>query len=213
MRPFSLALPWVMLAAALGLDALARGLDHVVRLASGRAALLSGAATAVLLLSAAPRVADLVTAPNAMPGLLDYLATAGLRDVASTDGAVLSFWLGEDHTNAKFRAAYINSAEDLEALADHYRVLAVDMQGYLFPNELAQRYAQAQPLFAAPHGSGMWYLASMLEHRGVSWGEWDRLLADWERYRAAATQLRVEDLHVLAESTVAAPHEWAATSR
>src|SRR5207245_11223096 len=135
---------------------------------------------------------------NGIPAVLSYLTQTGTTDVASTDGAILGFFVGEQHTNAKFRAAYINTPDDLIQLEQRYRVVAVEMQGYLFPNDVADRFLAAQPLLVVPHGSPTWYLASLLENRGVRWGEWDLLLADWHRYTNAATQLRVEDLHELA---------------
>jgi hypothetical protein len=189
MRAFSLALPWIMLAAALGLDALARHRKQLL-----------AAATAVLLLLVARRDVELMSAPNGVPAVLSYLSQRGVTDIASTDGAVLGFFIGEEHTNAKFRAAYINTPDDLVQLAGRYQLVVVDMQGYLFPNEVAERYLGAQPVFAAPHGSPTWYLASLLENRGVRWGEWNLLLDDWQRYRTAATELRVEDLDKLAQN-------------
>jgi len=195
MRAFSIALPWIMLAAALGLNALAR-LAH--RLAPRlRETWLVTAVLAFLALIAIPRTVDLITAPNGIPSLLDYLHQAGVTDVASTDGAVLGFFVGEQHTNAKFRPAYINTPDDLVQLASRYQYVAAEMQGYLFPNEVTQRFLAASPVFAAPHGSATWYLASLFENRGVRWGEWDDLLANWQRYRAAATEIRLEDLDEL----------------
>jgi hypothetical protein len=188
MRAFSLALPWVMLAAALGLDALVRGRRQLLAVA-----------TIALVLLALPRDIELLSAPNGVPAVLSYLSHAGVTDIASTDGAVLGFYVGEEHTNAKFRVAYINTPDDLVQLGRRYGLLAVDMQGYLFPNEVSERYLGAQPVFAAPHGSPTWYLASLLENRGVRWGEWNLLLDDWKRYRAAATELRVEELQRLVQ--------------
>jgi hypothetical protein len=191
MRAFSLALPWVMLAAAIGLDAIIKYLP--------RPRVLLGAAAVALTVLAIPRDVELISAPNGIPAALSYLAETGIADVASTDGAVMSFFVGEEHTNAKFRAAYINTPDDLRQLDQRYRLVAVEMQGYLFPNEVAERFLAARPRFAVPHGSPTWYLASLLENRGVRWGEWDLLLADWRRYTSAATELRVEDLHELAQ--------------
>jgi hypothetical protein len=74
------------------------------------------------------------------------------------------------------------------------------MQGYLFPNEVAERLLAARPVYAVAHGSPTWYLASLLENRGVRWGEWDLLLSDWRHYVSAATELRVEELHELARN-------------
>jgi hypothetical protein len=188
-RAFSLALPWVMLAAAVGLNALIRQRQQA----------FMAVATAALVLLALPRDWEILSAPNGVPALLSYLNQTGVTDVASTDGAVLGFYVGEDHTNAKLRAAYINSLDDLAQLSQRYRFLAVDMQGYLFPNELAERYLEAQPVFTAPHGSSILFLASMLENRGVRWGEWDAFLEEWQHFRGAATELRLEDIRQLVQ--------------
>jgi hypothetical protein len=192
MRAFSLALPWVMLAAAVGADAIVRCLP--------RQRLMLGALAGVLVLLALPRDIELMSAPNGMPALVSYLNQSGVQDVASTDGAGLGFFVGEEHTNAKFRAAYINTPDDLSQLEQRYRFVAVEMQGYLFPNEVAERFLKVQPVFAVAHGSPTWYLASLLENRGVRWGEWDLLLASWRRYARVATELRVQDLHELAQN-------------
>jgi len=198
MRAFSLALPWIMLAAALGLDALVLGVGALLR--RRQQPLFLGVATAGLVVLALPRGIELMSAPNGVPAMLAYLDQAHETDIASTDGPILGFYVGEQHTNAKFRAAYINSPADLVDLAGQYRLLAVEMQGYLFPNEVAQRYVEVPPVFSAPHGSPTWYLASLLENRGVRWAEWDLLLADWQRYRVQATELRLEDLRELAQA-------------
>lgn len=196
MRAFSLALPWVMLAAALGLDVVVSYARRIVPNVS--TAILTAATLVVLGTLAIPRTLDLMSAPNGIPSLLGYFSTHGVSDVASTDGPVLSFFVGEQHTNAKFRAAYINGSQDLSELAGQYQYIAVEMQGYLFPNEVAERFLAARPVFAAAHGNSTWYLASLFENRGVRWGEWNDLLADWQRYRAAATELRLESLRELA---------------
>ncbi|HEY3063334.1 MAG TPA: glycosyltransferase family 39 protein [Chloroflexota bacterium] len=185
MRHFSLALPWVMLAAALGLDRLLR---LVPRVGS------SWAATAVALLLVAlaiPRMLDLAIAPNGMPAVLAYLNQQGVNRVATTNGPVLSFHIGEGNTNARLREAFVNTPADLDLLKGQFDLLVVDMQAYVFPGELTQRYDDAQPLLRAPNGSATWYLADLLEHRGVAWGGWDRLLADWTAHQAAATELRI----------------------
>src|SRR5947209_10607766 len=57
MRHFSLALPWVMLAAAIGLDWLLRWLPR-------QRDLLAGVAAAVLVALAVPRMAELASAPS-----------------------------------------------------------------------------------------------------------------------------------------------------
>jgi hypothetical protein len=156
------------------------------------------AVSTALVVLAMPRDLELITAPDGVPSLLTYLSEVGVSDVASTDGAVLGFYVGEEHTNAKFRAAYINAPDDLTQLEQRYRFVAVEMQGYLFPNEVTRRYQASQPVFVVAHGSPTWYLASLLENRGMGWAEWDALLADWHRHLPAATEIRLEDLHELA---------------
>ncbi|MBV9171594.1 MAG: glycosyltransferase family 39 protein, partial [Chloroflexi bacterium] len=85
MRHFSLAIPWVMLAAALALAALAR-------LAGRRRDLVLGAATAIICALALPRVVALDSAPNGMPAVV---AAVGSGPVAGTNGPVLAFYVGE----------------------------------------------------------------------------------------------------------------------
>jgi hypothetical protein len=185
MRHFSLALPWVMLAAALGLD-------RLLRLAPApRQAWATVAAALVLVALAVPRTVDLSSAPSGMPAVLAYLDQRGLRNVAATNGPVLAYFVGEGHTNARLREAFVNTPADLEALAARYDILIVDMQGHIFPGELTQRYDRARPVFSVPNGNATWYLADLLEHYGVAWGGWERLLADWAAHQAAASQLRV----------------------
>jgi Dolichyl-phosphate-mannose-protein mannosyltransferase len=185
MRHFSLAVPWVMLAAALGLDRLLRLVPVQRRVWATAAAAL------VLLVLAAPRTVDLASAPSGMPAVLAYIDQRGLRDVATTNGPVLAYFVGEGHTNARLREAFVNTPADLGALAARYDILIVDMQAHVFPGELTQRYDRARPEFSVPNGNATWYLADLLEHYGVAWGGWDRLLADWAAHRAAASELRV----------------------
>jgi hypothetical protein len=189
MRHFSLALPWVMLAAALGLDRLL----CLIRW-QRPAALVAG----VLLVGlAVPRTIDLATAPSGMPAVLGYLQQHGIGQVATTNGPVLAFFVGEENTNARLREAFVNRPADLAALASRYDTLVVDMQAEVFPGELSQRYDRAQPLFTAPNGNSTWYLADLLEHYGVAWGGWDSLMSTWLTHRQAASELRVFAIHEL----------------
>ncbi len=190
LRHFSLALPWLMLAAGLGTDAAARLLARAVRV---RAGALTAVVTTGVVLLALPRVAALLAAPNALPGLLEYLDRQGIDRVASTNGPVLGFLIGEERTNARLRPAFVNTPADLEAIAREYPYLVVDMQASLFPGELTARYDAAQPVLALPHGNGAWYLADLLDHYGVAWGQWDWLLRLRDTQRASATQLRLFD--------------------
>jgi len=194
MRHFSLAIPWVMLAAALGLDRLAR----LVASASRRRDLLpSGTVTVVVALVlglAVPRVIALDSPPNGMPAVL---AAIGSGPVAGTNGPVLAFYVGEDRSNARLREAFVNVPGDLSTLAGRYPTLVVDMQAYVFPGELTDRYDGTPAQLAVPNGNDAWYLADLLEHRGVPWGTWDDLLRTWQTHRAAASQLRVYTLRDL----------------
>jgi hypothetical protein len=123
--------------------------------------------------------------------VLAYFEQHGIRQAATTNGPVLAYFIGEDRTNARLREAFVNTPADLDALAGQYDTLVVDMQAWVFPGELTARYERATPLFVVPNGNATWYLADLLEHYGVPWGTWDRLLADWSRYQGAASELRV----------------------
>jgi len=145
-------------------------------------------ATVALVALAAPRVTALDSAPNGMPAVI---AAIGDARAAATNGPVLAFYLGEQRSNARLREAFVNVPGDLDALSASYPTLVVDMQAYLFPGELTDRYDRAAATLSTPHGNDAWYLADLLEHYGVTWGGWDALLADWDAHRAAASQLRV----------------------
>ncbi|HYW89395.1 MAG TPA: glycosyltransferase family 39 protein [Chloroflexota bacterium] len=190
MRHFSLALPWVMLAAALAVD-------RLVRLLAVRREAATALAVVVLVVLALPRTWALITAPSGMPAVLAYLQQRGVADVASTNGPVLSYFVGEARTNARLREAFVNTPADLDALAAQYDLLVVDMQAWVFPGELTQRYERAQPLLAVPNGNAAWYLGDVLEHDGVQWASWDRLLADLARGQQPASELRVYALRSL----------------
>jgi hypothetical protein len=188
LRHFSLALPWAMLAAALALDWLA---SHIARIWSSRPAVhdcLVAGAVGLLALLAVPRIISLDAAPSGMPTVLPALGD-GL--VASTNGPVLSFYVGEDRTNARLREAFINVPSDLDVLAARYPTLVVDMQASVFAGDLTAVYARATPRLVVANGSDAWYLADLLEHFGVPWGGWTDLLAKWDANRAEASQLRV----------------------
>jgi hypothetical protein len=184
LRHFSLAIPWVMLAAALGLDWLAsfarQYRTHVTALA-----------TAVLVIVALPRVAALDSAPNGMPAVLNFV---GSQPVASTNGPVQAFFVGEDRSNARLREAFVNVPADLGPLAQQFPLLVVDVQAAVFPGELTDIYARATPRLTMANGNDAWYLADLLEHYGIAWGGWNDLLARWEANRAIASQLRVYQL-------------------
>ncbi len=185
MRHFSLALPWVMLAAALGLD-------RLLRLGPARRMSLATTSVVVLLIGLAlPRTIDLATTPSGIAIVLNYLRQQGQTRVATTNGSVLSFYIGEGNTNARLREAFVNTPADLERLKERYDTLVVDMQAHVFPGELTERYERAQPLLRVPNGNSTWYLADLLEHYGVAWGGWDRLLADFAAHQSGATELRV----------------------
>jgi len=184
MRHFSLALPWVMLAAALAVD-------RLVGLLPARRNLLTAAGALALIVLAIPRTVALATPPSGMPAVLGYLQQHAVTDVATTNGPVLSYFVGEAHTNARLREAFVNTPADLAALTGQYDLLVVDMQAWVFPGELTERYSRAQPLLAVPNGNATWYLADLLEHYGVQWGAWDDLLALLSRGQDPASELRV----------------------
>jgi hypothetical protein len=119
------------------------------------------------------------------------LAAVGSNDVATTNGPVVSFYVGEAHTNARLRPAFINVPGDLDALAARYPLLIVDMQASVYAGDLTDIYARARPLVSVANGSDAWYLADLLEHYGSTWGGWNDVLAKWDANRADATRLRV----------------------
>jgi hypothetical protein len=180
-----------MLAAAFGLAWLAA---HVGR--SKRWALAG--ATAVLVVMAVPRVAALDSAPSGMPAMLEAI---GAQKAASTNGPILSFYVGEARTNARLREAFVNAPADLTALAETYPLLVIDMQAYVFAGELTDMYARATPRLAVKNGNDAWYLADLLEHYGIPWGGWDDVLDKWRAQSQAASQLRLYDLRALVRSS------------
>lgn len=181
LRHFSLALPWVMLAAAIGLQWLAS-------FARQRQAWALAGGIGLLTLLAVPRVVALDSAPAGMPVVLSAI---GDGPVAGTNGPVLAFYTGEDRTNARLREAFVNVPADLPPLAAKFPLLVVDMQASVFPGELTDIYARATPQLTVPNGNDAWYLADLLEHYGSNWGGWNDLLATWQANREAASQLRV----------------------
>ena len=191
LRHFSLALPWVMLAAALALDYLARLVNN------RRRNWILAASMVVLVLATVPRVATLDTAPSGMPVVLDAIASG---PVASTNGPVLAFYVGEGRTNARLREAFVNVPSDLLELSQQYPVLVVDMQAEVFAGDLTDFYARTRPRLVVSNGNDAWYLADLLEHYGVTWGGWNDLLAKWQANRDVASQVRVYDLRELAAS-------------
>ena len=187
MRHFSLALPWVMLAAALGLAWLSARIGRYERWALA-------VATALLTVLAVPRIAALDSAPSGMPAMLEAI---GAQKAASTNGPVLSFYVGEANTNARLREAFVNVPADLPPLAATYPLLVVDMQAAVFPGELTDMYARATPRLVVQNGNDAWYLADLLEHYGIAWGGWDDLLDKWRAQSQAASQIRLYDLRTL----------------
>jgi hypothetical protein len=151
----------------------------------------------LLTLAAVPRLVALDSAPSGMPAVLNAIGT---NDAASSNGPVLAFYLGEDRTNARLRDAFVNVPADLPPLAAKYPLVAVDMQASVFAGELTNIYAQATPRLSIPNGNDAWYLADLLEHYGISWGEWTPLLAKWQANREDASQLRVYALPDLVRS-------------
>lgn len=192
MRNFSLALPWLMLTVGLGLWWVA---DHLRYPRAAAVVIL-----AAIGLLAVQRDVALVDAPSAMPDLLATLRQGGITRVASTNGPVLSFFLGEANTNARLRAAFIDTPEDLDALAREYPYVEVDMQAYWSPGLVTPYYDRATPLFDEPNGNATWYLAFLLESQGQTWGGWNDVLGEWYQYRDNASHMR------LFRSSDVAPH-------
>src|SRR3981081_4285387 len=96
-----------MLTAALGLAWLTSAL--------GRNRHWTGADAAGRLVAlAVPRLVALDSAPSGMPAVIEAIGT---QNAASTNGPVLSFYLGEARTNARLREAFVNVPADLPALA------------------------------------------------------------------------------------------------
>jgi hypothetical protein len=188
LRHFSLAIPWVMLAASLGLNWLA-GLFRT------RQSWVLPALVAALVGAAAPRVFALDAAPSGMSAVVEAV---GSGNVASTNGPVMAFYVGEGRTNARLREAFISLPGDLTDLAPRYPTLVVDMQAEVFAGDLTALYARSTPRLVVANGTDAWYLADLLEHYGMPWGAWSDVLAKWEANRVAATQLRVYDLRDLA---------------
>jgi 4-amino-4-deoxy-L-arabinose transferase-like glycosyltransferase len=187
LRHFSLALPWVMLVAGIALDQLSA-------LASRYRPWVFSAAMLALVLAAVPRIVALDAAPSGMPAVLNAI---GDLPVASTNGPVTSFYVGEGRTNARLREAFVNVPEDLANLAQQYPMLVVDMQAEVFAGDLTDAYARATPRLVVANGSDAWYIADLLEHYGTTWGGWSDLLGKWETNRQTASELRVYDLRDL----------------
>jgi hypothetical protein len=181
LRHFSLALPWVMLAAALALE-------QLTTLFKQRRTWALVCGLLALLVAAVPRMVALDTAPSGMASLLPAIIG---RPVAATNGPVLSYFVGDARTNARLRPAFVNVPADLDELAQTYSMLVVDMQAEVFPGELTNLYARTQPRLVVANGSDAWYMADLLEHHGMRWGGWTDLLTTWSANRATASQLRV----------------------
>src|SRR5260370_7832862 len=114
------------------------------------------------------------------------LALVGSAPVASTNGPVMSFYVGEDRTNARLREAFVNVPGDLVVLAQRYPTLVVDMQAEVFAGDLTDAYARATPRLIVPNGSDAWYLADLLDHYGMAWGAWNPLPPQRHATRTAA---------------------------
>jgi 4-amino-4-deoxy-L-arabinose transferase-like glycosyltransferase len=183
MRNFSVALPWAMLVASLGVCWLAER--------TPRPALAASILVGVLALVALPTDLAIVSAPSATPDLLDTLARNGISNVASTNGPVLSYYIGEERTNARLRPAFINTEDDLREIAAEYPYVEVDMQGYWTPGPVTERADRAAPIFQAANGSDALFLAFLLERHGIAWGDWTGVLEEWQANRNAATKMRL----------------------
>jgi hypothetical protein len=183
MRNFSYVLPWVMLVAASGLWWIVDRLPH--------SRLLGAAAIGALVVLALPRDLAVIDAPSAMPDLLVALQDQGNPRAASTNGPVLSYYVGEDRTNARLRDAFINTDMDLAQVTADYPYVVVDMQGYWSPTPITDAASRSVAIFQEPNGNDVLFLADVLESQGTSWGEWADLLDRWNRDRGSATLLRL----------------------
>jgi hypothetical protein len=183
MRNFSLALPWAMLTAALGLWWLAERLRYPRAAAIGAVVLVG--------VLAVPRDLAIVSAPSAMPALLATLQRENIDTLGSTNGPVLSYYVGEDHTNARLAGAFINTEADLRQITAEYPFIEVDMQGYWTPGPATAAADRATPVFEAANGNDTLFLADLLESQGIAWGDWNGLLDVWRQNRAQATLLRL----------------------
>jgi membrane protein YqaA with SNARE-associated domain len=183
MRNFSVALPWAMIVAAIGLWWLAERVRYPGLVASAGLALV-----AIIVL---PRDVSIVTAPSGIPDLLTTVQQQHIEAVASTTGPVLSYYIGEDHTNARLRAAFINTEDDLRQITASYPYVAVDMQGYWTPGPATTHAASSSPVFQVRNGSDVQFLAFLLERHGIAWGDWSDVLSEWSENRGPATLLRL----------------------
>ncbi|MBV9581593.1 MAG: hypothetical protein JO057_23695, partial [Chloroflexi bacterium] len=183
MRNFSVALPWAMLVAALGLCWIAERTRWPT--------LVAAVGVCALGLVALPRDLAIITAPSAMSDLLETMQRDGITRVASTDGPVLSYYVGEDRTNARLRPAFINTEDDLRDIAAEYPYVEVDMQGYWTPGPVTEHAARVSPVFQAANGTDVLFLAFLLERHGIAWGDWNALLEEWNANRGPATVMRL----------------------
>lgn len=183
MRNFSAVLPWTMLVVAQVIWRLAGRLRYP-RVAATLAGLMLG-------LLALPADLAIVAAPNAVPELRATLQRSGIDRVASTNGPVLSYYVGEDKTNARLAAAFINTEADLQQIKTDYAFVVVDMQGYWTPGPVTFAAERATPIFSAPNGDDQRFLADLLESQGIAWGEWNDVLQVWRRNRGPATLMRL----------------------
>jgi 4-amino-4-deoxy-L-arabinose transferase-like glycosyltransferase len=190
MRHFSLALPWLMLAGALGV----RWLTDRARRVLGQKGEWA-AATVLVVLSAGPALvsaARFVAPPSGADSLLAYAAEHKIDRIAGINGPVMGYLMGNDRANGSGRGAFVLSYDDLRWLeGEKYEYLTVDQQLYLFPNALLTQISEAEPVATWPNGNSAYYLADILEHSGIRWGEWDRVLALQQRYAGPATELRL----------------------
>jgi hypothetical protein len=183
MRNFSVVLPWAMLVAALGLCWVAERTRYP--------SVVVAVALCALGLFTLPRDLSIIDAPTATDELLDTLARSGIQRVASTNGPVLSYYLGEERTNARLRPAFINTEADLQDIAADYPYVEVDMQAYWTPGPVTDRAALVAPVYQAANGSDALFLAFLLERHGIGWGEWNDVLDEWQANRGAATLMRL----------------------
>jgi hypothetical protein len=106
---------------------------------------------------------------------------------------VLSYYVGEDQTNARLRPAFINTEDDVRQIAADYPYVVVDMQGYWTPGPVTERAAASDvaPVFQARNGTSILFLGFLLERHGIAWGDWSALLDEWRVNQGSATLLRL----------------------
>ena len=130
-------------------------------------------------------------APHWNPVLMDtpHVTLARLRDSSSRQ--VADYLAARGHyRSASFEVSRFVLFSSRSSVGGGPYVV-VDMQGYWTPGPVTEHAARVAPVFEAPNGSGILFLAFLLERHGVAWGDWDAIIEELNANRAAATQLRL----------------------